>query len=147
MAANPITRADMKIMAKVTPEEVIDKHAEGQSIASMIREYGIRKNSWYKWVKQQEGLQSRLYEVRMERANELGWDALDLLEDATPQNVRVKREQVGHMRWLAERAGNEFKPKSEIKVEVSATERFLNGLKEAQYEVMPVEIVGEIEGE
>lgn len=140
MAGKPSTRKGLAVLAKIDPQEVIERHAQGDSIATMKKDYGVTTEAWYAWVKSHDGLMDTLRTVRLNRANDLPWEALEIADTAKPENIAVARERIRTRLWMAERAGTEFRPKQEVTHEVNVIHQHLEALKQAQ-DVMEAEII------
>lgn len=140
MAGTPKKRKSLEILAKQDPHEIIERHAKGESIASLQKNLGVTVQAWYQWVNSQEGLSEKLREVREKRAEDMPWEAIEIIDAADPKEITKAREQVKARQWYAERVAAQFKPKQEISVGGSIIHQHLQALKASQ-EVMEAEII------
>lgn len=146
MPGQPKNRKALAKLQEIDPAEVIERHAKGQSVTAMIKHYGVTTKAWYDWVKSHDGLMETLRLVREAKANDLPWEALELADHATKEDIAVIRERIRTRLWIAERTGTEFKPKQELSVEVNVIDQHLQALKAAQDgTVLEAEIVEEEE--
>lgn len=144
MPGKPLQRQSLKILNALDPEDVVEWHHEGESIASIQRRLGVTRDGWYKWVRTHPGLLERLREARELRAADLPWEGLEMIDNAEPSEIPKVREQVRARQWIAERLATQFKPKQEVSGTINVVDQFFEALKASQNdkrEVMEAEIV------
>lgn len=141
MAGSPKTRASLKKLHEFGAEEIVTRHASGQSIMSIKRELGITRHAWTKFMRQHDGLTELLAEAREEWADSIGMEVVDIADEAHDKDsAAVAKVRVDARKWAAERLSGMFKPKAEIKAEINVIHQHLDALKGAQ-ELLEAEIV------
>jgi hypothetical protein len=145
MPGRPKTRQALKRLDELGVEEIVARHAAGQSIVSIRTELNITRHAWAKFKANNPGFSQLLADAREEWAENLGMEVVEVADTAhDSESAQVARVRVQARQWAAERLAGMFKPKSEIKAEVNVIHQHLDALRHSQ-ETLEAEIISDPE--
>lgn len=81
-------------------DEIMGRVQSGTTISRICRDTNVRREVFYMWLDARD-LRPRFAAARKESAAALVDEAIDGLEDATPEDISVRREQAKYKTWFA----------------------------------------------
>jgi hypothetical protein len=86
MAGRPIDQMNMKKLDDIGENNLFDRLAAGQTMTGLVKELGIGKRLFYKWMRSVEGREDRYYSARNTRRDALRAAGLARVGRKTKQN-------------------------------------------------------------
>jgi hypothetical protein len=105
MAGRPIDQMNMKKLDDIGENNLFDRLAAGQTMTGLVKELGIGKRLFYKWMRSVEGREDRYYSARKEWANYLAEETLSIADNiADASDAQVAKVRIDTRKWLAAQA-------------------------------------------
>lgn len=119
---------------------IFDRIAAGESIKTIMADYGMARTSFYRWRDNGGEERAKAYEAAKEMSADLLVEqAGEILDDLTqetflaPASVSLAKERASHRRWLAGVRKAEYgekPPQTNVNLNLSDGRAFLEALKE-----------------
>lgn len=91
-----------------TPDQILQRMAEGQTLNEIADAWDIPRTRLAAWVATQAELSDACKRIRETFGHELRMEGLDIIDEATPDDISVRRERAAYR----ERLSKAFNPKT-----------------------------------
>lgn len=132
MAGTPIDRMNMKRLDDIGENNLFDRLAAGQTMTGLVKELGIGKRLFYKWMRSVEGREDRYYAARKEWANYLAEETLSIADNiADASDAQVAKVRIDTRKWLAAQANpDNWAARKDPLVQINIHDQHLKALRD-----------------
>lgn len=132
MAGTPIDRMNMKRLDDIGENNLFDRLASGQTMTGLVKELGIGKRLFYKWMRSVEGREDRYYAARKEWANYLAEETLSIADNiADASDAQVAKVRIDTRKWLAAQANpDNWAARKDPLVQINIHDQHLKALRD-----------------
>jgi hypothetical protein len=132
MAGTKLMTMKVKQLEDIGEDVLFDKLASGSSVNSLIKECGIGKRVFYKWMRGVEGREERYYAARKEWANYLAEETLSIADDiADAGDAQVAKVRIDTRKWLAAQANpDNWAARKDPLVQINIQDQHLKALRD-----------------
>jgi len=132
MAGTPIDRMNMKKLDDIGENNLFDRLAAGQTMTGLVKELGIGKRLFYKWMRSVEGREDRYYAARKEWANYLAEETLSIADNiADASDAQVAKVRIDTRKWLAAQANpDNWAARKDPLVQINIHDQHLKALRD-----------------
>ena len=132
MAGTPIDRMNMKKLDDIGENNLFDRLAAGQTMTGLVKELGICKRLFYKWMRSVEGREDRYYAARKEWANYLAEETLSIADNiADASDAQVAKVRIDTRKWLAAQANpDNWAARKDPLVQINIHDQHLKALRD-----------------
>ena len=132
MAGTPIDRMKMKKLDDIGENNLFDRLAAGQTMTGLVKELGIGKRLFYKWMRSVEGREDRYYAARKEWANYLAEETLSIADNiADASDAQVAKVRIDTRKWLAAQANpDNWAARKDPLVQINIHDQHLKALRD-----------------
>lgn len=106
--SRPVTRAKVKALEEIGEEVLFDKILDGQTVRSIIHEFGCGWRVWQTWIKSVPGRPERYQETLRDAGHAYAARAVETAQLATPETANVARLQVDTDKWIASKLNQQY---------------------------------------
>ena len=103
-----ITKQKIAALEKIGEDELFDRILEGQTVRSIIGEFGCGWRVWTSWVKSVPGRYERYQEALRDSGHAYAARAVDTAQLATPETANLARLQIDTDKWIASKRLAEY---------------------------------------
>ena len=132
MAGRPIDQMNMKRLDDIGENNLFDRLAAGQTMTGLVKELGIGKRLFYKWMRSVEGREDRYYAARKEWANYLAEETLSIADNiADASDAQVAKVRIDTRKWLAAQANpDNWAARKDPLVQINIHDQHLKALRD-----------------
>jgi hypothetical protein len=132
MAGRPIDQMNMKKLNDIGENNLFDRLAAGQTMTGLVKELGIGKRLFYKWMRSVEGREDRYYAARKEWANYLAEETLSIADNiADASDAQVAKVRIDTRKWLAAQANpDNWAARKDPLVQINIHDQHLKALRD-----------------
>jgi hypothetical protein len=132
MAGRPIDQMNMKKLDDIGENNLFDRLAAGQTMTGLVKELGIGKRLFYKWMRSVEGREDRYYAARKEWANYLAEETLSIADNiADASDAQVAKVRIDTRKWLAAQANpDNWAARKDPLVQINIHDQHLKALRD-----------------
>jgi|DEB0MinimDraft_10_1074344.scaffolds.fasta_scaffold77192_2 hypothetical protein len=103
-----ITRARIKQLNEIGEEVIFERMLAGNTVKSLLAEWGMGWGTWYKWLDSEDGRKDRYDETLRNAGHAYAQRAVETAQNATNENVTVARLQVDTDKWIASKLNSAY---------------------------------------
>jgi hypothetical protein len=103
-----LTRQKVTELEKIGEEAMFDKILDGQTVRSIIAEFGCGWRVWQAWIKSVPGRHERYQEALRDSGHAYAARAVDTAQLATPETANLARLQIDTDKWIASKRLAEY---------------------------------------
>lgn len=132
MAGRVRTREAMRKLEEQGEDALFDHLAGGMTMNTLVKQVGVSKRVWYKWLRSVDGREERYYSARRKWADTLAEETLDIADGAVDaHDAQVRKLRIDTRKWLAARANpDNWGEKREPLVNINIQDQHLGALRE-----------------
>jgi hypothetical protein len=132
MAGRPIDQMNMKRLDDIGENNLFDRLAAGQTMTGLVKELGVGKRLFYKWMRSVEGREDRYYAARKEWANYLAEETLSIADNiADASDAQVAKVRIDTRKWLAAQANpDNWAARKDPLVQINIHDQHLKALRD-----------------
>jgi hypothetical protein len=132
MAGRPIDQMNMKKLDDIGENNLFDRLAAGQTMTGLVKELGVGKRLFYKWMRSVEGREDRYYAARKEWANYLAEETLSIADNiADASDAQVAKVRIDTRKWLAAQANpDNWAARKDPLVQINIHDQHLKALRD-----------------
>ena len=132
MAGRPIDQMNMKRLDDIGENNLFDRLAAGQTMTGLVKELGVGKRLFYKWMRSVEGREDRYYAARKEWANYLAEETLSIADNiADASDAQVAKVRIDTRKWLAAQANpDNWDARKDPLVQINIHDQHLKALRD-----------------
>jgi len=132
MAGSPKLREAMRKLEEQGEDALFDQLASGMTMNTLVKQAGVSKRVWYKWLRSAEGREERYYSARRKWADTLAEETLEIADGAIDaHDAQVRKLRIDTRKWLAARANpDNWGDRRDPLVSISVHDQHLGALRE-----------------
>lgn len=132
MSGSPKLREAMRKLEEQGEDALFDQLASGMTMSALVKQVGVSKRVWYKWLRSNEGREERYYSARRKWADTLAEETLDIADGAIDaHDAQVRKLRIDTRKWLAARANpDNWGDRRDPLVSINVQDQHLGALRE-----------------
>ena len=132
MSGSPKLREAMRKLEEQGEDALFDQLASGMTMNALVKQVGVSKRVWYKWLRSIEGREERYYSARRKWADTLAEETLDIADGAIDaHDAQVRKLRIDTRKWLAARANpDNWGDRRDPLVSINVQDQHLGALRE-----------------
>ena len=132
MSGSPKLREAMRKLEEQGDDALFDQLASGMTMNALVKQVGVSKRVWYKWLRSTEGREERYYSARRKWADTLAEETLDIADGAIDaHDAQVRKLRIDTRKWLAARANpDNWGDRRDPLVSINVQDQHLGALRE-----------------
>ncbi|MFZ9079277.1 MAG: hypothetical protein ACO23H_12145 [Alphaproteobacteria bacterium] len=132
MSGTKMISMKVKKLEDIGEDVLFDRLASGTTVTALIKECGVGKRVFYKWMRGVEGREDRYYKARKEWANYLAEETLSIADNiADASDAQVAKVRIDTRKWLAAQANpDNWAARKDPLVQINIQDQHLKALRD-----------------